>query len=361
MKRLILILSIASVTLSACQPDYSGWLSQVPDSEELSKKPIKPVPQEIPVTRPELSSERNEYMEVVDGVYNFSWKLFRQYYQQKQDNVLMAPFSMMNVLNRKLRSKSELAQTRLIKSMHIGEDLIDKVDAYFHAMEDFQDHPGLWDTNIRMNHNYAIEQDGSIMHQLSFKGQWRVNFDEANTRKAIFHKADGTKKEVNMMYRDAFAYYYAIREYVVVRVYLFGTDFQMFFILPNEDFTIDDAMSAFYPYTLRTQNYKKVRLWMPKFTIQDSKQLDAGIINSLSGADLNDSVDEQPEKNWVKQDCFIAIDEEGINDGTDLERYEYGFENEFATDIETFRLDRPFIFGVTYRLNYPLFLGYYGY
>ena len=361
MKRVILILSIALASLSACQPDYSGWLSQVPDSEELSKKPIKPVPQEIPITRPELSSVRNEWMEVADGVNCFSWKLFRQYYQQQQNNVLIAPYDMLNILNKKMQQKGELAQANLVRSMDIGEYLMERYNEYFRGMNNLCTDPDFLFAATRMNHDYEIDQDGKVNHQLSFRSLWRTGFEENETYKSVFHKADGTEKDVNMMYRDAFVYYYAIREYTVVRVDLMGPNFQMFFILPNEGFSIDDVMHAFYPYTLRTQTHKKVRLWMPKFTMQDSKQLDAGIINSLSGADLIDSVDEQLEKNWVKQDCFIAIDEKGLNDGTDLDRHVIGYEGGYAGPVETFCLDRPFIFGVTYLLDYPLFLGYYGY
>ena len=156
MKRVILITTIALASLSGCQSGYEDWLMKHPEQEELSKRPIKPVPQEIPITRPDLPPERDEWREVTEGVYNFSWKLFRQYYQQKQDNVLMAPYTMLSTLNRKLRNKGELAQTQFIKSMNIEEDLIDRVNVYFHSMEDYEDHPELLNEILAAQHKPFI-------------------------------------------------------------------------------------------------------------------------------------------------------------------------------------------------------------
>ncbi len=365
MKRVILITTIALASLSGCQSGYEDWLMKHPEQEELSKRPIKPVPQEIPITRPDLPPERDEWREVTEGVYNFSWKLFRQYYQQKQDNVLMAPYTMLSTLNRKVRNKGELAQTQFIKSMNIEEDLIDRVNVYFHSMEDYDNHPELLNelALFKMNHNFTEEHDGSIMHQLSVKGLWRLGFEEKETHRAVFHRADGTEKEVDMMFRDAFAYLYAIKEYSVIRINLKSTNFQMFFILPNEGYSIDNVMTSFYPSSLREQSHIRLRLWMPKFNIHDSELLNASVIDEVSSnhADLDNLVDEQQGKNLVQQECFIAIDEKGLNDGSELERYNLGYEWGYASPYKNVRLDSPFIFGVTYCLDHLLFLGYYGY
>ena len=364
MKRVILILSIALASLSACQPDYTGWLSQVPDSEELSKKPIKPVPQEIPITRPELSSVRNEWMEVADGVNCFSWKLFRQYYQQQQNNVLIAPYNMLNNLNKKVGKMGELAQTRLLKLMNIEEDLMENYNEYFKDMEFHYSDPDFLFAATRMSHDYEIEQNGSVNHLLSFHGFWSVTFDSHETQKAIFHKADGSEKEIDMMYTKVLTYYYAIREFTIVRVHLRGLNYQMFFILPNEGFCIDDVISSFHPYLLRTQSLGRVHLWMPKFSVHDSQQLDANIIELLSANafDLDDETQENPDEGLIKQDCFLGIDEIGLTIGTEIKRditssYWYGY----AAPIYNFRLDRPFVYGISYSNIYPLFLGYYGY
>ena len=364
MKRVILILSIASATLSACQPDYTGWLSQVPDSEELSKKPIKPVPQEIPVTRPELPTQRDEWREVTDGINGFSWKLLRQYYKQQQDNVLIAPYDMLNSLNKKMRQKGELAHTKFVKSMDIGEDLMERYNEYFKDMNYLYNDPDFLFAETRMNHDYEIEKDGNVNHQLSFQGLWSVDFDTHETQKVVFHKADGTEKEVDMMYTKILTYYYAMREFSILRVHFRGFNYQMFFILPNEGFSIDDVMASFHPYLLSTLSLGRVHLWMPKFSVHDSIHLDADMIKQLcaDGLDFVDEIRDNPDESLVKQDCFLGVDELGLSVTPDLNRdirssYWYGY----AAPVKTFRLNRPFIYGITFSNIYPLFLGYYGY
>ena len=359
-KHLFIIIAITLACFSSCSKESSLPIVQEPD--ELSRRPIKPTVNEIPVTRPEIIEER---LDLDDRIHAFSWKLFKQFYQGSKDNVLIAPYDIMSSLKYRTAQKGVEAQTRLYAMMDVNYFSDKEIDNYFKYTDEYFNDPEFltYGPHVRYRKTFVQEPD-RLIRTINFSGGWRQAFDKSETKKMIFHKADGSEEEVDMMYRVHRAYHHVFNAYTMVRIDVLDGNFDSFFILPNEGYTIDDVIKRISPSDFKCNDAKLVYLWMPKFNVQQRNMLDDDMLQQLgfSHADTRSESDDDPDiVKTIWQDCALSVTEKGFVDSLDMS-WSISCHIPYSKSFAYFHLDRPFIYGVLQRFrNTPLIIGYYGY
>lgn len=356
-----ILLGAIMLGLSACQSDYTGWLSQVPDvEEEIGKKPIKPTVHEIPVTRPE---EKDPYLEINNRIHEFSWKLFREYYSTGNGNVLIAPFEMSFALHSRMEKWDKDDQFRLRRVMELNKYPADMIEDYFYDLNEYFADISFMQYGVRTRYkkSYAQESD-KFVRIPSFYGLWLSSFDAGETKRMLFSRADGTKEETDMMFRCSPAYYHEFDSYAIVRVSFMDRNFDSFFILPNEGYTVDDVIKRINPSDFLHDSIKRVYLWMPKINVSQQNVLDMDVLQRL-GFSSSDTRAEQVESfSPIWLDNSFSVAEKGVGDIVKTDTWSSSYSLNYSTEYLFFRLNRPFIYGILHRhRNTPLFIGYYGY
>ena len=229
--------------------------------------------------------------------------------------------------------------------------------------------------------NAGIPEDPStfpvfgLYSTVYFRAKWSNEFAPALTRRAIFHSAIGDKNEIFMNKKQAPSTYYWGEDFGAVCEGLKNGS-RMWFILPDEDKTVDDVLAAgeYLDIILNTNSYiesgehckhMRVNLSIPKFDItasgnlkEDVKKLGVTDIFEAQTADFSSAViGEYPV--WISsinQSTRVAIDEEGVTAASYIEEIAPGAA-EPPEEIIDFVLDRPFLFVITNRYGLPLFAG----
>ena len=206
-----------------------------------------------------------------------------------------------------------------------------------------------------------------------FQSQWSEEFDPGKNTQAMFH-ANGGDVECTFMNADLMemSYYWA-EDYGAVQLWL-ENDSSMWLILPDEDKTVDDVLSAGDYMDMVTVNgefpqenhkWMKVNLSVPQFDVAASVDLKPGLramgltkIFEPLGNDFSPSIDSEIPVylSSINQDTRVAIDEKGVTAASYI-LLEFGAGAAPPPDeIIDFVLDRPFMFAIT-RDQIPLFVG----
>jgi len=331
------------VGMSACQKDNTGWVVKEPEEvTELSRKPVKPTQFEIPVTRPEIISEADRQNFIGHRLRDYSWQLFRKYYHERKEsqkldnNLVLAPYNMLTSLRKHLGDLDVKTQIQLLKEIGLGEFPLEEVNEYCKTTDIFS----------HLDEDVAVRNDGNSP---SIRAHWRALFPIAYTQKEMFHKADDTNKEVDMMYGSKSCYERSFQNYTIVKLNL-GSYLQAFFVRPNYYSTIDDVIQSFRMADLNniTNCLKGINMWMPKFDVQDSLSLE------LSASD---------EQVHIEQNVVLKFSESGVVDATQkLWKENNATYSDPYAGGSNFRLDKPFIYGIVESVSgLPLYIGYYGY
>jgi serine protease inhibitor len=204
-----------------------------------------------------------------------------------------------------------------------------------------------------------------LLNAVYFLGTWTVTFDEADTRDAVFHLADGDRIEVPTMHRmDAELETSAGDGFMMVRL-PYGQDerFGMELLLPDEDVPLDEllpaldvdvwqrAVEALEPTTVS-------QLALPRFELEWDQELNdaletLGMVTAFGGGDFTPMSPANPWLDTVVQKTYIRVDEEG----TEAAAVTGGVMVESAGP-PPFLVDRPFAFTVSDRqTGTVLFLG----
>lgn len=192
-----------------------------------------------------------------------------------------------------------------------------------------------------------------LLNALYFKGEWSKPFDSSKTIEGDFYNADGTKSSVDKMCDKKIVDYYENEKLKMIRLNYGNSAYRMSFILPNENFTLSEALAdidktEWDSWSKSGQNLTKCDLQLPKFKIEFFTEIDS-YLKSLGVNDIYDS----PKADFsslsmtpvcisgVCQKSVIEIDESGTvtasatiigNSWADL------YEN------SEFSADRPFAF-----------------
>ncbi len=208
-----------------------------------------------------------------------------------------------------------------------------------------------------------------IMNALYFKGDWSFQFDKDKTTNRPFYLAGGNQISVSTMTSEVGAKLASGQGYSAIEMPYGRTNFTMSVIVPEgtlDDFTSEftaakwDAMTAAFD---QTDEFGKLIVYMPKFKFSYEKYLNQqlqsmGMVDAFSpsAADLSGIADANIFVSFVKQNTFVAVDEEGTEAaavttiGVEL--------TSFPPQPRQFIIDKPFLFAIRERTtNTLLFIG----
>ncbi|MCK4357945.1 MAG: serpin family protein [Candidatus Cloacimonetes bacterium] len=173
-----------------------------------------------------------------------------------------------------------------------------------------------------------------LINALYFKGQWKFQFDEADTEEDIFHLSDETTKTVLMMKSSGKDYkYYFDNNFSAVRMPYGRDKVSMYVFLPGGEYNLDDfiasidaenwnnwmnsfdSLANIFEYE---EEYECFEFGLPKFKLEYEKELNDALIALGMGIAFNPSAnfggmsDVKPLWiNYVKQKAFIEVNEQG--------------------------------------------------
>ncbi len=172
-----------------------------------------------------------------------------------------------------------------------------------------------------------------LINALYFKGQWKFQFDEADTEEDIFHLSDGTTKIVLMMKSSGKDYkYYFDDNFSAVRMPYGRDKISMYVFLPKGEYNLDDfiasidaenwnnwmnsfdSLSNIFEYE---EDYECFEFNLPKFKLEYEKELNDALkalgmeIAFTDYANFGEISEGPLWINYVKQKAFIEINEQG--------------------------------------------------
>jgi len=205
-----------------------------------------------------------------------------------------------------------------------------------------------------------------LMNTLYFKGIWTDEFDPDLTQEDIFHLADGSITNVQMMHSSIQSATYGTNDFAAIELTFGQANFSMLIMLPNNtlsefiaDFTEADwmEMTTWFDQNL---GISEREVALPKFKFSYQKQLNdqlaaLGMVDAFSPelADLSGISDADIYVDFVKQNTFIEVNEEGSEAAavTTIGIVE-------TSMPEAFIINRPFAFVIRERTtNTMLFIG----
>lgn len=280
----------------------------------------------------------------------------------------------------------------LANSLWLDDDLayhqepMDILAHHYYASVYQQDLAGervLKDIKAWLNNNTGGMLKNSIQHvtlpdeavlalysTIYFQSKWSHEFSTANNTTDIFHAPGGdisctfmNKKltQMNYCWGDSFG---------AVSLSLKNGS-SMWFILPDEDKTIDDILSqgeylrmiASPHNSWENTKYMKVNLSVPQFDIQTSTDLRPGLENmgitdlfQPGKADFSVAFDTPAFITAANQAVRVEVDEQGVKAAAYIEFPGAGAAAP-PEEIIDFILDRPFLFVIADNSGIPLFAG----
>ena len=203
-----------------------------------------------------------------------------------------------------------------------------------------------------------------LMNALYFKGTWTYQFKPENTVDGTFHLEDGSEITVAMMSEKIGVKSYYNTNYQAIELPYGSKNFAMIIILPDilldqylEEFGPDDweAMTSSIDSTVVPEDKD---IFLPKFKFEYEKNLNEqlkalGMTDAFmeNMADLSGISDSKLYVDFVKQNTFIELNEEGTEAAAVTTIGIYNSINEFI-------VNKPFIFAIRERTtNTLLFIG----
>lgn len=205
-----------------------------------------------------------------------------------------------------------------------------------------------------------------------FQSQWSNQFSSSKNDQKLFHAASGDVMCTFMNSKEQKMNYYWAEDYGAVQLWL-ENGANMWFILPDEDKTVDDVLTGGDYMDMITGNgtpaenrkWMKVNLSVPQFDVSAGIDLKEGLRNmglrqifEPFGNDFSPSIHSTLPVNLdsIHQDTRVAIDEEGVTAASYI-LLEFGATASMPPDeIIDFVLDRPFVFVISMD-TIPLFAG----
>lgn len=203
-----------------------------------------------------------------------------------------------------------------------------------------------------------------------FRAKWDDQFDNNNNDTKTFHTPSGDIETEFMNGTDIYGRFYAGEDFGAINLN-FSEGGKMWFILPDEDKTIDDVLSSGEYIDLITSDYGewekqktlRINYSVPKFDISSKLGLAKGLQNlgvtdifDLEKADFSPLTDSPVLISEVNHAARVVIDEEGCTAAAFTEMLYSGAALPPEDEMD-FVLDRPFIFAVTSDTQQPLFIG----
>jgi len=208
-----------------------------------------------------------------------------------------------------------------------------------------------------------------IMNALYFNGDWSYQFDKSKTEERTFYPDGSNSVEVATMNGEVGSKVVSGNGFKAIEIPYGRSNFTMIVVVP------DETLSSFYPsftHQLWSQitadldgksEFGKMIVFMPKFKFEYEKYLNdqlqsMGMVNAFDPyqADLSGISNNQIYVNFVKQNTFVEVDEEGTEAaavttiGINL--------TSMPPQPQQFIIDKSFIFAIRERTtNTLLFIG----
>ena len=219
----------------------------------------------------------------------------------------------------------------------------------------------------------------AIASTIYFQSKWAHEFNASDNTQGTFHTAFGDTDVTYMNKDESHMNYYWYEDFGAVQMYLENGS-SMWFILPDEDKTVNDVLddSDFMTmmcgepdYSMEGEHhrYMKVNLSVPQFDVSASTDLKealraSGLTNifEVYGNDFTPSIIRTNENNdpayldSITQDTRVKIDEKGVAAAAYIELNFGAGAAAPPEEVIDFVLDRPFVFAVT-KSRIPLFVG----
>ncbi len=206
-----------------------------------------------------------------------------------------------------------------------------------------------------------------LMNALYFKGDWTTQFNKDATAKRPFTLHDGEEIMVDAMYEDEVVSMVLYEEEFKGIELPFGRkNFSMVIVVPRDSF--DTFLNDLTPEVWKgiTDHFDDAVAWtvtplvMPKFSFEFDKKLNdylkaLGMSDAFDAglADLSGISDEQLYVDFVKQNTFVEVNEQGAEAAAVTT---IGINYTSAPPV--FMVDRPFVFAIRERTtNTLLFIG----
>jgi serine protease inhibitor len=261
----------------------------------------------------------------------------------------------------------------------IKEEFIDEIEAEYEAEAHHVDSSQKDNTTLCIDkwvadktHNMIKSLDTQlseaalmlVLDAIYMKAKWENPFDPALTDIDLFHNADGTESEVDMMYQDIIDADYAETEsYQVISLPYKHHDYEMIVVLPKKGNDIDFVMNE-TDWLDRATGTREVELYMPRFKFDNTLSF-VEVLTELGLGDMFNKDDSFPKitdlpihVSQIKQQCVIDIAEEGTEAAavTFAEFAGCPPPNEMSPNTEM-RIDRPFGFAIRGKYDNLLFMG----
>ena len=207
------------------------------------------------------------------------------------------------------------------------------------------------------------------LNAIYFKAPWTAPFDEKLTQPALFHKADGTTAEVQMMYNLLPLNYYESDNLQAVQLPFANGAFNMTIVLPKEGWSLSQLTDYGYGLTMVTnlnsmeQDTKRcaVSIALPRFSIETAndqlaeqlKQISVQSLFDPSRANLSWISDKPLYVSKMLQKARIDVNEVGCEAAAvTAAEVTSGMNPEGVVE---FRADRPFLYFITERSSSLIF------
>ena len=204
-----------------------------------------------------------------------------------------------------------------------------------------------------------------VLDAIYMNAKWENPFDPCNTETDIFHNADGTESEVDMMFQNYDdAEYSETDEYQVITLPYKRYDNYMVVVLPKEGIDIENIMSK-SDWLDEATMQREVELFMPRFKFDNTLSY-KDILMELGLGDMFEKEDSFPcisdlpvHISQIKQQCVITVEEEGTEAAavTIAECCMGGMPPDDIPQPVTMKIDRPFGFAIRSEYNQLLFMG----
>ena len=204
-----------------------------------------------------------------------------------------------------------------------------------------------------------------LMNALYFKGDWTYQFDKALTTQQLFYPQNSDPKNVEMMRSEMPFRLYSGADLRAIELPYGQQNFAMVIILP--DGPLDGYLESFSGEQWKeiTASLDEIKptsseVSLPKFRFDYEKILNQqlqslGMTDAfISGiANLSGISDEMIFVNFVKQNTFVDVNEQGTEAAAVTT-----IEIDYTSMPESFIVDKPFIFAIRERTtNTLLFIG----
>ena len=210
-------------------------------------------------------------------------------------------------------------------------------------------------------------QIASIMNTIYFKDKWISPFESTLTKVDKFTKEDLSQVELDFMHQSIHSKYYKSDDWTKSNL-LFDNGGEMFFVLPNENVSLKDLLTEENLSSILENdngNIEEVNWSLPKFTADSEFELipmlkklgvetpftsKANFSKMVNNADIHISSIQQGNK--------IIVEEGGV-EAAAYTNISFNLMSAVIEEPVDFKLDKPFLYGITSEDGTLLFIGVY--